>query len=261
LLGHTQEDQIETLLLRASHGSGAFGLAGMLPVRFLHPHLALVRPLLSFRRHILQAFLHQQGVRWISDPHNANRLFQRVQIRQALHQVDPRTYQDLCACSRFYAAERRLYARATQRFLQKNATLLGLKVHVDPKAFSLLSLPLRQYILRHILTCVGGKPYPPNEKALQRACTSIASTVSTRITLGRVLLEKRARFLVFSREQRNPPPPLRINPQGFACWDGRFWLENSTSSPCWIAPPMEEEERFPPGILQIVSSVENLFKN
>ena len=81
LLGHTLDDQAETVLLGLARGSGARALAGM-PARrgrFRRPLLGLSRATLR------EACLAQRLDPW-DDPHNSDPSFTRVRVR---HQVLP----------------------------------------------------------------------------------------------------------------------------------------------------------------------------
>ncbi|MDR2412541.1 MAG: tRNA lysidine(34) synthetase TilS [Holosporales bacterium] len=260
LLGHTQEDQIETLLLRAFRESGAFGLAGMNPLRFLHARLALLRPLLAIPRQDLQQFLSQQSVSWISDPHNENRSFERVRVRQALKQSEITTCKNLLFLTKFYAIERRFYTQATLYFLQKHASFSDFKGRIDSASFCRLSRPLQCYILRRVISCVGGKRYPPNETMLDRSCQRLISSSFLRLTLGLTVITKNKSWIIVTRESRNLPAPLCINPKQLVCWDGRFWLYNTTDTPCWIHCPMGEAAPFASGVFCVATSLENILK-
>jgi tRNA(Ile)-lysidine synthase len=76
LLGHTLDDQAETVLLGLARGSGPRSLAGMPPRRGL-----FVRPLLGVRRSVTAATCAALGLSAWSDPHNADRRFARVRVR------------------------------------------------------------------------------------------------------------------------------------------------------------------------------------
>lgn len=76
LLGHTLDDQAETVLLGLARGSGARSLAGMPPRRGVFR-----RPLLSVRRAATLAACEALGLRPWHDPHNADRRFARVRVR------------------------------------------------------------------------------------------------------------------------------------------------------------------------------------
>ena len=77
LLGHTRDDQAETVLLGLARGSGARALAGM-PARrgrFRRPVLSLSRATLR------QACLAQRLDPW-DDPHNCDPAYARVRVRR-----------------------------------------------------------------------------------------------------------------------------------------------------------------------------------
>jgi tRNA(Ile)-lysidine synthase len=77
LLGHTLDDQAETVLLGLARGSGSRSLAGMAP-RAGH----LVRPFLHIRRATTQQACEELGLRPWQDPHNSDRRYTRVRIRE-----------------------------------------------------------------------------------------------------------------------------------------------------------------------------------
>ncbi|WP_035811976.1 tRNA lysidine(34) synthetase TilS [Jiangella gansuensis] len=80
LLGHTRDDQAETVLLGLARGSGARSLAGM-PRR----SGAYRRPLLDLRRTTVRAAL-PAGLQAWEDPHNADPAYARARVR---HRVLP----------------------------------------------------------------------------------------------------------------------------------------------------------------------------
>jgi tRNA(Ile)-lysidine synthase len=82
LLGHTKDDQAETVLLGLVRGSGARALAGMAPVRgrYRRPLLDLTRA--TTRRACLEAALEP----W-EDPHNDDPSYTRVRLRRLLEQL------------------------------------------------------------------------------------------------------------------------------------------------------------------------------
>jgi tRNA(Ile)-lysidine synthase len=86
-VGHTQDDQAETFLLRLARGSGVDGLSAMhviasFPVEDFR-ELRLVRPLLTIERETLRNYLRDQNQAWLDDPMNDDPHFARVKIRNA----------------------------------------------------------------------------------------------------------------------------------------------------------------------------------
>lgn len=76
LLGHTLDDQAETVLLGLGRGSGARSLAGM---RTWDPPWS--RPLLGVRRRTTMAMCAALGLPVWDDPHNTDPRFTRVRLR------------------------------------------------------------------------------------------------------------------------------------------------------------------------------------
>ncbi len=76
LLGHTLDDQAETVLLGLGRGSGARSLAGMRPY-----DPPWCRPLLEVRRSVTHAACAELGLRPWQDPHNTDRRFVRTRLR------------------------------------------------------------------------------------------------------------------------------------------------------------------------------------
>jgi tRNA(Ile)-lysidine synthase len=81
LLGHTLDDQAETVLLGLARGSGGRSLAGMRP-----GFGPFRRPLLDLTRAQTEAACRAQGISWWSDPHNEDPRFLRARVR---HRVLP----------------------------------------------------------------------------------------------------------------------------------------------------------------------------
>ena len=78
-LGHTADDQAETLVMRVLEGTGVRGLAGIPPVRG-----RLIRPLLESRHRDAIAALQAVGLPWLEDPSNRDPRFFRNRVRHAL---------------------------------------------------------------------------------------------------------------------------------------------------------------------------------
>jgi tRNA(Ile)-lysidine synthase len=101
---HTEDDQVETVLMRVMRGAGARGLAG------LEAPSPIVRPFLRLRRGLLESFLRQQSVAWVHDPSNDSAAFLRNRVRHdllpALRRASPTIDAELLATGRAAAAWR-----------------------------------------------------------------------------------------------------------------------------------------------------------
>jgi tRNA(Ile)-lysidine synthase len=81
LLGHTKNDQAETVLLGLTRGSGPTSMRGMAQKRGLW-----LRPFLGLTREMTQQVCLDVGCSWWVDPHNTDPRFIRPRIR---HEVLP----------------------------------------------------------------------------------------------------------------------------------------------------------------------------
>ncbi len=109
-LGHTADDQAETVLARALMGSGPSGLAGMRPLADV-----FWRPLLGWRRQHLRAYLETLGQAWRKDPSNQelgplrNRLRHRL-LPLAQELVNPRSVEALCRLAALAGEEEEVWS-------------------------------------------------------------------------------------------------------------------------------------------------------
>ena len=78
-LGHTLDDQAETVLMRVLDGAGVRGLAAIPPVRG-----RIIRPLVEIRREALREMLTADAIAWVEDPSNRDPKFLRNRIRHEL---------------------------------------------------------------------------------------------------------------------------------------------------------------------------------
>jgi tRNA(Ile)-lysidine synthase len=86
LTGHHLDDQAETLLMRLNRGSGVRGLAGIRRASVVpgDPGLALLRPLLGWRRSELEEVCTLGDLSPAIDPSNSDDRHERVRMRRAL---------------------------------------------------------------------------------------------------------------------------------------------------------------------------------
>jgi len=82
MLGHTLDDQAETVLLGLTRGSGGRSVAGM-----RRGYGPFRRPLLDLRRAQTEAACRAEGVAFWSDPHNEDPRYTRSRVRQRVMPV------------------------------------------------------------------------------------------------------------------------------------------------------------------------------
>lgn len=86
---HHADDQAETLLMRLNRGSGLAGLAGVRPAgRIEGSEIALLRPLLGWRKAELARIVAEAGITPAEDSANTNAAFDRARLRAQLAGAD-----------------------------------------------------------------------------------------------------------------------------------------------------------------------------
>lgn len=96
-LGHTRDDQAETVLMWLLRGTGTTGLAGIPPVRNLERSAAgrslkIIRPLIESSRAEVEAALEDHRIRALQDRSNRSLKFLRNRIRHELLPLLERQY-------------------------------------------------------------------------------------------------------------------------------------------------------------------------
>ena len=95
-VGHTRDDQAETVLLRLLRGASVLGLSGIAPRR----QDGVIRPLIDCDRAAVAAFAAAHHVSLARDPSNADERFARVRLRTrvmpALLAENPNLVAQLC---------------------------------------------------------------------------------------------------------------------------------------------------------------------
>jgi len=201
-VGHTQDDQAETFLLKLIRGAGLTGLAG------IHPRRGrIIRPLLDVSRADLRSYLAGRGERWIDDESNDDLDNPRNRIRHVvLPELD-------CAAS---AATRPAIARAAglvredaewldelagRRYVELAAeTPDGLAI--DTAALLAEPPPLRRRILlRALRAAAGGREVGLDH--VEAAMAALAGTAGGADIPG-ARLERRRGKLVLIQQKAAP---------------------------------------------------------
>ncbi len=189
-LAQHADDQIETLLLALSRGSGLPGLAAM-PMHWEKQGLHWHRPFLQVPGAELRAWLLAQGLAWVEDPSNQDERYTRNRIRKrllpVLQEVFP-SFRDTFARSARHAAQAQdllqAQAQADLQSLGSPPTIAGLQA---------LSVPRQGVVLRHWLysehgTQASSAQLQELQQQLQ-ACTTRGHRLHIRVGRGFVLRE------------------------------------------------------------------------
>ena len=156
-LGHTLDDQAETVLMRLLRGSGIRGLSGIPPVR--HPDI--IRPLIEVTRREIERYLAHRNLKHITDPSNLEKQHLRNRIRlELLPQL--KTYQPgivriLGQTAEIMGNEDRWMEREAMGWIEGAVTVFETGDHSLPlEAFGKLAPALQSRVIRRIIRRVQG---------------------------------------------------------------------------------------------------------
>lgn len=213
-LGHTADDQAETLLMRLMRGAGIDGLAGMAEHREAMG-ITWLRPMLQVGRAELREWLTGRGIGWIDDPSNENADFDRVRIRQAMAALGIAPDALARSAENLRGAREALShytAETVAGAVARNGTLI------------LPLVPIREAppeIARRLLIAgcrwITGADYPPRRSTVLHAMKAISS--GGRVTLDGALIEPAESDLRLCRE---PAAALRAGTSRGPIWDNRW---------------------------------------
>ncbi len=184
-VGHTQDDQAETFLLRLARGSGLDGLAAMASIapwpvaasktdRF--ESLSVRRPLLALRRDDLRAHLTSLGQDWLDDPMNDDAAFDRVKVRNAAAALAGAglTPARIAAAAAHLARARAALEVVTDAVLARAARTVPGGMLLDPSALAAAPREVGLRALAAVLMAVSGQAYRPRFDALERLFDGLA---------------------------------------------------------------------------------------
>ncbi|MEM1078291.1 MAG: tRNA lysidine(34) synthetase TilS [Pseudomonadota bacterium] len=223
-LGHTEDDQAETLLQRLMRGSGVDGLAAM-SVRRRRRGVLWLRPLLAQRRETLRAYLRAEGIRWCEDPSNADDRFDRVRMRAAIDTLDLDTGRLAQTARAMARAREALGLRAADEVRAGHVRFDWGDVLIDRARLVALDAETRLRLLAEAVRWVSGARYRPRLASLE---TTWARLEQGAAPLQGCLFTSKRQHLRISREVA-AVADIRA-PMG-ALWDGRWRFVLSAHDP------------------------------
>jgi tRNA(Ile)-lysidine synthase len=173
-VGHTEDDQAETFLLRLARGSGLDGLAAMRPEAPWpvagFARLSVMRPLLGLSRKALRDYLVSIDQDWLEDPMNQDLAFDRVKLRRAWAALEEAglSAARIAAAAGHLARARESLEIVTEAVLARAVRESERGLLLDPKALAAAPRELGLRALAAVLMTVSGQPYRPRFESLER---------------------------------------------------------------------------------------------
>jgi tRNA(Ile)-lysidine synthase len=227
--GHTIGDQRETVAMRAARTGGGenLGLAGMADAVLYDGRHWIMRPFLSCERQAIRDFVSSRSRGWLDDPSNENARYERVRVRQSLQgspvQLDAEA-----------AVKRQALSEETAVFLRRHAEVFHAALARLSDDGLMPDLPEFRHGLAALIATLGGRAYFPAADSMDRVLRFLKTGENGRMTVGRVLLDRRREGLYLFREHRNLPE-LHVEAGERGLWDDRFLVKNESAFPVSVA--------------------------
>ncbi|MBQ4825373.1 tRNA lysidine(34) synthetase TilS [Leisingera sp. HS039] len=229
-LGHTADDQAETVLMRMARASGVTGLSGMAERR-THNGVTLLRPLLDVTRCELRDYLEGRGIAWSEDPSNEDTRFERVRVRRALQELAP-----LGLTPAVFAKIARNMAKAREAldwyvFLAARdlAHVQAGAVVLCQRKFRTLPSEISHRLLVRSIQWISGTAYPPRRVPMEKAVLAARNGGSA--TLAGCRLVTTSKQIWICREYNSVRGEASLPGQA---WDGRWKVFGGDAKGCEI---------------------------
>lgn len=201
-LGHTMDDQAETIIMRAKRvnkNSDTRGLSAMSEVT-THNNVDLVRPLLKYTRKQLKNFLKKNNVKWVNDPSNQNKKSERVRVRQKLAQQKTEI-QNIAKLAELCGRSRKWLNQQTATFLERNVTKN--KNSFILKITEKMPEPITTEIFGCLILITGKTQFRTQKTKLNNVVKTFQKSQKSKMTVGHTIVETNELTAKFTPENRN----------------------------------------------------------
>lgn len=227
LLGHTLDDNAETVMMKLIRGSGIDGLTGISKNKKING-LAISRPLLNTSREQLRQYLKVKNISWIDEPSNFDERFERIKVRNFLPKLSNigLTPDKLVALAGHMDRAKDALNWEVSRFAQQ---------YVQQKSWGDLEIKFEEFIkipkeyqlrlLSGALRWISGKIYRPRFRSLERLLGAItSSSLGPGMCLMGCVTKHEEGGIRISRELAAIPQPiLAVKPEYI--WERRWQLK------------------------------------
>jgi tRNA(Ile)-lysidine synthase len=230
-LGHTLDDQAETLVMRLARGAGVDGLSAMSPSRAMDG-VTWLRPMLGITRADLRIFLKSEGVSWIDDPSNDDTSYDRVRVRRATGVLADLgvTSEALARVARNMQSAREALEATSVEAAQSMANFRAGGVALDEEALSKLPDDIARRIIMAAVRWITGADYAPRGRALASAMTEVRENGSATLN-GCRMLRKHGQVWVMREYERVKTQQTSAD----ALWDGRWRIAGAARAGDYVA--------------------------
>lgn len=199
MTGHQQNDQAENFIIRAEHGSGVYGLAGIPPLSTIN-NIQIVRPILNFAKEELQDFLQDLNIKWIEDSSNNNPKFARTAARRLLKKY-PKWIPKLSAISNNLRQTKECIEYYLHKTLQELVNSDSHSDEFDLNKFNSLPQEMRFRMISHLLQNRSKKEKPARAERIENLLEKLQRGMSfSAATLSHCLIKRKKNKIVITKE-------------------------------------------------------------
>lgn len=201
MIGHTADDQAETVLMRLKRASGVSGLSGIARRR-TQDGVMLMRPLLDVRREQLRQYLQERNLPWIDDPSNENEAFERIRMRKAFDQLEQLglTVEALATVAQNMTKARRALDWYVFTAARDLARIEAGAVVFDLRKFRTLPDEISHRLMLEAILWISGGQYSPRRQPMMETVAAVQRGASTTLAGCRILSHKSEIWI--SRERK-----------------------------------------------------------
>ena len=227
-LGHTADDQAETVLLWMLRGAGMTGLSGMPAYR----DGAIVRPLYEARRRDILAYLQDAGLSFRRDSSNAKPFYLRNRIRHeilpVLQRIVPSSVEALCRLADVCREDDAYLGQAIGALCESRITRLhdgGWEI--DRSFLRESPRAVQRRVVRELLRRCDGSPRSPSlhtvdrilRVAIKRGRAAGIDVKSIRVAVGTDLVQfVPSRFRLLHEDRSRQSAPVILTVPGQVVW-------------------------------------------
>lgn len=238
-VGHTADDQVETVLMHLLRGSGLNGLRGM-NFRMINPawdtQIALVRPLLATWREEILAYCSEQGLEAVWDESNQDQHYLRNRVRgeliPLLETYQPTMRQGVWRMARLLAGDDEILEGAAAGLWGQTAVVGEGYVRFSRPSFLECPLGLQRRLVRRAIRTLQSKLDNVDAFTVERVVNAMAVAPQTRqldLALGlRMVFEGERVWLAHWTSELPGDEWPQLDPQALIRVDGQGELALGT---------------------------------
>jgi tRNA(Ile)-lysidine synthase len=194
-LGHTADDQAETILMRLVRGSGVYGLQGMQPLTqwesLADTRMTVVRPLLEVSRGEVEIYCQQHDLKPRRDSSNLSSSYFRNRIRNELmpllQSYNPRINEALLRTAGSLTVDFSFLEQQVSQIWDKAVKEEGETIILNSKELIPLHPALQRYLLREAVRRLLGNLKDIEWRHIESMVAALSMRAGKRLNLPRGL--------------------------------------------------------------------------